>query len=242
MIYASRSERGKRPRNEDSIYTPGADSAPLVIVADGMGGHNAGERASAIAVYTASEAVKSHTGIEPEQSLKQAVREANAEVFRCANEDAAARGMGTTIVMALLFSDRFITANVGDSRLYLYDGGGIARITVDHSLVEEMVLAGYITPEEALHHPRRNIITRALGTRAEELVDIFERSWKAGDVVMLCSDGLYECVSEKDMIKILSKADDLQLACDALVESALAGGSTDNVSAVLVRNGGGAYA
>lgn len=242
MIYASRSERGKRENNEDNIFTPKDGAPALVIVADGMGGHNAGERASALAVATASGRVMMQTEMDPVGALIDASNEANAVVYEAAKRERAYAGMGTTMVMALLFPTRFVAANVGDSRLYHYKNGTLRQVTVDHSLVEELVESGLITREEALHHPRRNIITRALGTRLREKTDIFECEWGRDDILMLCSDGLYEVVPEGEIISALRDHGGLQAACDALVESAIMRGSNDNISVVLAKNGGGADA
>ncbi|MEG1548602.1 MAG: Stp1/IreP family PP2C-type Ser/Thr phosphatase [Clostridia bacterium] len=239
MIYASRSEQGLRNRNEDNIAIPGEGDIPLVIVADGMGGHNAGQMASRIAVQTALSEIKLNSEGDTEAALKNAVITANRAVLEYAHNKPECSGMGTTMVMALLSSAHFVAANVGDSRLYHFDGINLVQITIDHSYVQELVAAGYITAQQAKHHPQRNIITRALGTHEIEKVDLFRCKWNEGDILMLCTDGLYEALEVYDIIRVLKEETSLSDACDALVQDAIYGGSTDNISIVLVKNSGG---
>ncbi|MBQ7113714.1 MAG: Stp1/IreP family PP2C-type Ser/Thr phosphatase [Clostridia bacterium] len=237
MIYAARSVTGKRANNEDSVYVPKYGEISLAIVADGMGGHSAGNVASALAVeHVAAELRKGGSG-SPAGLVKNAVNRANTAVYQYAGSHPECRGMGTTLVLALIFKTRFIAANVGDSRLYHYHGGKLTQITVDHSYVAELLASGYITKEEALHHPRRNLITRALGTRANEKVDVFECAWEENDILLLCSDGLYSELDDRTMVEMIEKHSNLENACDALVKLALNAGSTDNISVVLVKNG-----
>lgn len=236
MKYASITEQGKRLRNEDCIFVPRKGEISLVIVADGMGGHNAGSTASALAVQTAAERIKKGGADDPASLLNKAVQQANSAVFEYANHDKNCRGMGTTMVMALLFKSRYLCANVGDSRLYHFSAGSLRQVTRDHSFVAELVAAGYITPLEARVHPRRNIITRALGTHESERVDLFEKEWSPGDTLLLCSDGLYGALDDLEMARILKEEPDLSAVCQELVQAALYNGSTDNISVVLVRN------
>ncbi|MDD6046090.1 MAG: Stp1/IreP family PP2C-type Ser/Thr phosphatase [bacterium] len=237
MIYAARSVTGKRANNEDSVFVPKGGEISLAIVADGMGGHSAGNVASAIAVETVASELKKGGSGSPAALVTNAVNHANTAIYEYAKAHPECRGMGTTLVMALLFNTRFIAANVGDSRLYHYHAGKLRQVTVDHSYVAELVASGYITKEEAARHPRRNLITRALGTQACERVDLFECEWETGDVLLLCSDGLYSELEDHDLVRALEKNDTLDAACAALVELALASGSRDNVSVVLVKNG-----
>lgn len=237
MIYAGLSEQGKRSKNEDSIYLPARGSVSLVAIADGMGGHNAGFTASRLAVETASECVKRGGGLRPGALLRKAAEEANSAIYEQARSDRACRGMGTTLVMGLLFRSRYTALNVGDSRLYHLRPDGLVQITKDHSYVAEMVAAGVISAEEARTHPQRNIITSALGARSIDKMDIFEKKWDEGDILMLCSDGLYGALEEREMERILrEEGEDLQAACASLVQNALYGGSSDNISVVLVQN------
>ena len=237
MIYAARSITGKRAKNEDAVFIPKGGEISLVAVADGMGGHNAGNVASAIAVETLGSELKKGGPGGPAALVRDAVNHANTAVFEYAKAHPECRGMGTTLVMALLFKTRFVAANVGDSRLYHFHAGQLHQVTADHSYVAELVASGYLTPEEAAHHPRRNLITRALGTRACERVDIFECEWEENDALLLCSDGLYSELNEQDLVGVLEKSDTPDAACTALVELALDSGSQDNVCVVLVKNG-----
>lgn len=237
MIYAAKSIAGIKADNEDMVYIPKGGEISLAIVADGMGGHVAGNVASKLAVETIVAELKRGGPGGPVALITNAVNKANTAVFELSQSKQALEGMGTTVVAALLFSCRFIAANVGDSRLYHFDGTSLTQVTIDHSYVTELVNSGYITREEAARHPRRNLITRALGTRQVERVDVFERAWREGDLLLLCSDGLYSEVSEKAIIATLNKEADLQLACEMLVNMALKAGSTDNISAVIVYNG-----
>lgn len=236
MIYAGLSEQGKRMKNEDSLYLPVKGEVSLVMIADGMGGHNAGFTASRLAVETASECVKRGGGLRPDALLRKAAEEANQTIYEHSRSTKECRGMGTTLVMALLFRSRYTVVNVGDSRLYHLREDGLFQITKDHSYVAEMVAAGFITPEEALTHPQRNIITSALGTKEIDKLDVFEKDWAENDILMLCSDGLYASLEKKEMERILREENELQAACEALVKNALYGGSTDNISVILVKN------
>lgn len=237
MIYAGSSVKGKRNNNEDCIFLPQNSEASLVVLADGMGGHNAGEIASRLAVETAANAILRGGGQKPEHRILGAVENANLAVYEYAASDQNCRGMGTTLVLAMLFRTRFLCANVGDSRLYLLKkDSSLHQITHDHSYVAELVQAGYITSDEARVHPKRNIITRALGTTPNERADLFDCAWENGDTVFLCSDGLYEVLAEDEIVRLLGEEKDLYAACERLTALALDGGSTDNISVVLVKN------
>lgn len=236
MIYAGVSVQGRRNRNEDCIFLPQNGGLPLVIVADGMGGHNAGYLASRIAVDAAVRAVEKGDMDKPAELLQHAAEEANRAILAHADGDYTCRGMGTTMVMALLFTDHYIAANIGDSRLYHFHQDTLIQITRDHSYVWEMVHAGYITPEEARTHPQRNIITRALGTPDIGPIDLFENPWQPQDMLFLCTDGLYGSLDARDIERVLREEEDLQTACETLVQIASYGGSTDNISVVLSAN------
>lgn len=237
MIYAYRSDRGQRKKNEDSFYVPGEGKKPVVIVADGMGGHIAGEVAS----RTAIERIVSYIEKTPDGSsstvlLRQALNEANKTVFELALSDSSLSGMGTTAVVVLLYPTKYAVAHIGDSRVYYFDGSRLNRVTKDHSFVQELVSSGAITEEQARVHPQRNIITRAIGTSRFEKADASVKGWSRGDVLLLCSDGLNGYVDDREMESVLRSSDDLMYCCDTLVERALENGSTDNVTVVLVQN------
>ncbi|MCR5809685.1 MAG: Stp1/IreP family PP2C-type Ser/Thr phosphatase [Clostridiales bacterium] len=237
MIYAYRSDKGLRKKNEDSFYVPQDGARPVVIVADGMGGHIAGEVASSTAALKISDYVnRAECGMSSITLLRQAVNEANRAVFELAMKDDSYSGMGTTVVMALLSPDRYTVANIGDSRLYHFDGAKLKRVTKDHSYVQELISAGLITEAQAKDHPQRNLVTRAVGTSRFEKADVGVRSWKNGDILMLCTDGLCGSVDDKDMERLLRGTEDLLDCCDNLTELALMNGSSDNITVVLVKN------
>ncbi|MBR3383330.1 MAG: Stp1/IreP family PP2C-type Ser/Thr phosphatase [Clostridia bacterium] len=239
MIYAYRSDKGARKHNEDSFYVPAEGALPVVIVADGMGGHRAGEIASGMAVERIVRFMdSSDEGLSSISLLRQAVNDANRDIFDLAMTDDRCTGMGTTVVMALLERNKYTVANIGDSRLYHFDGQRLRRVTRDHSYVQELVSSGLITEEQAKDHPQRNLVTRAVGTSRFEKADVGVKSWKDGDVLMLCSDGLCGTVDDRDMERVLLGSADLPEACDKLAELALELGSTDNITVVLVKNEG----
>jgi protein phosphatase len=215
-----------RSANEDSHAV--VDDLGLFVVADGMGGHQAGEVASAAAVHTMVD------GVRDGRALDAAVAEANTEVFERASADPALRGMGTTITAARLGADdTLVVAHVGDSRAYLWRDGELTQITVDHSLVAELVEAGALTEEEAERDPRRSMITRALGIEAEVEVDVYTVALQPGDRVLLCSDGLTTMVPAGLLADTLATEADPATAAALLVDAANAAGGTDNITVVI---------
>ena len=163
----------------------------------------------------------------------------NLDVYRAAQDGETLRGMGATLVCALLSGKRYLVANVGDSRLYHFDGATLEQVTTDHSLVEMLVQSGNITREAARTHPRRNIITRAIGIGLRVDVDVFDRAWKAGDILLLCSDGLSGSLEDADMLRMLQQGGSLSDMADRLVAAALENGASDNITVVLARCEGG---
>lgn len=237
MIYAFRSDRGIRIKNEDSFYIPAEGGVPMVIVADGMGGHIAGEVASATAVKRIVDHIeRAEKGQNMIALLRQSINAANRAVYNMALSDDNYTGMGTTVVMALLEPDKYVVANIGDSRLYYFDGAKLRRITRDHSYVQELVSSGAITEEQAKNHPQRNLITRSVGTARFEKADVGVKSWKRGDMLMLCSDGLCGTLDDPEMERIIKNSKNLLECCDTLTERALDRGSSDNITVVMVRN------
>jgi len=240
MKYACRSDAGQRPRNEDHYYAPQQDEAALVIVADGMGGHNAGMVASRLAVETVTACLNGNHS-PGDDRIREAIARANEIIYWGAQREDACRGMGTTITLAVLEPHRYIAANIGDSRVYHYAAAqnSLRQITQDHSYVAALVASGEITWREAARHPQRNIITRALGTREKETPDLFHGAWEMGDVLLLCSDGLHGALAEDDILQILSQNGlALDEKCQWIVEAALRRDATDNVTAVLAQNDG----
>jgi PPM family protein phosphatase len=219
----------QRRGNEDSSYA----RAPLFVVADGMGGAQAGEVASQIAV-TAFEQGLPEAG-SPEERLVARVREANAEIYGRSQAEQERAGMGTTLTAAYLDEAHLVIAHVGDSRAYLFRDGKLTQLTQDHSLVGELVRKGKLTEEQAAEHPQRSIITRALGPEPSVEVDTWTYPARAGDVLLLCSDGLTSMISEERIGQILVSAPGLDQAADALIGAANEAGGRDNITVVLVR-------
>jgi PPM family protein phosphatase len=217
-----------RQSNEDSYL----ERAPLFVVADGMGGARAGEVASAIAVETAR---SSEVGGSPERDLADVVRDANREIYEKAQADSEHAGMGTTFTGALVTGTEVAVGHVGDSRMYRYRDGDLERLTQDHSLVEEFVRQGKLTPEEAEVHPQRSIITRALGPEPDVQVDTFTFPARAGDIYLICSDGLTGMVSEDEIGEIVGAAASLDDAARGLIDAANKNGGRDNITVVLFR-------
>jgi protein phosphatase len=207
-----------------------ASKGTLIVVADGMGGHSAGEVASKMAVDVITQAYYEHRG-EPQAALKKAFREANRAIHKAAEKDASKNGMGTTCTALVLQNGSAISAHVGDSRLYLIRDGGIYLLTEDHSAVMEMVKAGLLTLEQARHHPDKNVILRAMGSHAEVEVTTWERPFpvRSGDSFLLCSDGLYDLVEDEEIRQIVELGDP-QSACQNLIALAKERGAHDNVT------------
>ena len=226
-VYGSLTDVGNvREHNEDSMLV----APPLFVVADGMGGHEAGEVASAIAVETMRE-LAPHT--PDADALAEAVRQANASVLKGAEDGRGRPGMGTTMTAALVFDDEVIVAQVGDSRAYLLHNGSLKQVTRDHSLVADLIEQGRITEEEARYHPQRSVITRALGSDTNMDPDIYTFRVEKGDVLMLCSDGLCGVLEDSTLEEVLSTCADQEECAQRLVSMALRAGSTDNVTAVI---------
>ncbi|MBQ8972606.1 MAG: Stp1/IreP family PP2C-type Ser/Thr phosphatase [Clostridia bacterium] len=230
-VYALTDIGRVRPINEDSYYLPQGDEQ-FCAVADGMGGHNAGEVASQLAVRTFAERMReSHCDAF---SIRRAVRQANEAVFTEACRDSGKYGMGTTFTGLCVREGTAYIAHVGDSRAYRLRNGALERLTTDHSLVEEMVRSGLITPEEARVHPKRNYITRALGTGWALEIDLYPQVIRPGDVYLLCTDGLSSQLEEKEMLRLLQQEGDWSERLKMLVDAALQAGGTDNITAMAV--------
>ena len=218
----------QRQSNEDSYL----EREPLFAVADGMGGARAGEVASRMAV----EAFESTApGDGPEEQLRGVAREANRRIYEMAQSDSEHAGMGTTLTAAMVAGRDVAVGHVGDSRLYRFRDGKLERLTEDHSLVEELVRQGRITPEEAETHPQRSIITRALGPEPDVDVETFTHTGRGGDVYLICSDGLSGMVPEEEMVAILDQSLSLKEAAYRLVDAANEAGGKDNITVVLFR-------
>jgi PPM family protein phosphatase len=228
LVAGKQTDKGRvREGNEDGYVVN--DRLGLFAVADGMGGHVAGEVASATALEALRAAV--HSGAP----VREAIASANDAVIEKAATDDALRGMGTTMTAGTLAAgNTFLVGHVGDSRAYLLRDGDLSQVTEDHSLVEEMVRNGELTPEQAEVHPRRSIITRALGIESGVQVDLYTLDLREGDRVLLCSDGLTGMVRTDDIAGILRREPDPQKAANQLVEAANAAGGEDNITALVV--------
>jgi protein phosphatase len=251
--YAASTDPGrKRDNNEDSYLA--LPELGLFLVCDGMGGHNAGEVASAMAVETVKTEsaglpalnqkpswfrrlfFRARRDLNPVEWLHNTVTKANALIHDSAQSSAARKGMGTTLAMILKREQALLTAHVGDSRIYRIRGSEMIQLTQDHSLAQELVRQGVMTEEEALYSAPSNVLTRALGVKAKVTEDIIYHSVESGDIFLLCSDGLYNMVDEDDMVRIVVRGDlDLQEKTHQLVEAANQAGGTDNITVVLVR-------
>ncbi|MEX0993145.1 MAG: Stp1/IreP family PP2C-type Ser/Thr phosphatase [Solirubrobacterales bacterium] len=229
---AARTDTGRQRRaNEDAYFA----RSPVYVVADGMGGAQAGEVASKIATDVFDQGLADDG---PEQALTQRVREANRRIFELARADESRAGMGTTLTGVALSGDEASIVHVGDSRAYLYRDGELRQLTRDHSLVEELRRQGQLTSEEAEEHPQRSIITRALGPELDVELDVHTHQVRSGDVFLLCSDGLTSMVREDAICEILARRSSLAEAVDRLIAEANSNGGRDNITVVCFQIGG----
>lgn len=230
----------KRQLNQDFVYS--TDEAVgklnnLYIVADGMGGHNAGDFASKYAVETVVREIKGSVETKPFRILGKSIRVANELIRLKARENIALNGMGTTIVVASIDEEHQLeVANVGDSRLYIIRDNEIRQITRDHSLVEEMVRMGGMNRESARNHPDKNIITRAIGARDSIEVDFFQEELNENDLVLMCSDGLTNMLTDEEILNICYSKSDLNDIASELIDQANKNGGKDNIAVVLIRD------
>ena len=226
-----KTDTGRQRRdNEDNAFV----RAPLFVVADGMGGAQAGEVASKLAVDEFHEALPDEGSAE--ERLIDRIRAANRRIYELSRTEHEHAGMGTTLTAAYLDDDDHLAvAHVGDSRAYIFRDGELTRLTQDHSLVEELVRQGKLTEEQAAEHPQRSIITRALGIEGDVEVDTWSYSMRAGDVVLLCSDGLTSMIGEDTIGRILGGETSLDRAADQLIGAANDAGGRDNITVVLFR-------
>ena len=227
----------KRKVNQDFVYSSERLVGPLpnlFLVADGMGGHNAGDYASRLAVETIVERSRGSLETNPLRVLDEAVQSANGLVRQRAQEAPELQGMGTTVVAAVIDGRELYVANVGDSRLYIVNSGEIRQITKDHSWVEEMVRRGGIGKAEARNHPDKNIITRAVGAEETVRIDFFQVLLQEGDVILMCTDGLTNMLEDEEIRMTLAGARDIVEKAQGLVRAANERGGRDNISVVLI--------
>ena len=236
-IYSMTDAGRRRDMNQDYVY--GSDTVVgklpnLFVVADGMGGHKAGDYASRVAVEVMAEYIKNEESGLPVLALRKGIEEANRIVLKASLIDIDKEGMGTTIVAAVLDEDKLIAANVGDSRLYIVNENSIKQVTIDHSYVEEMIRRGRIAREDARKHPDKNMITRAVGVFPEVEIDFFETKVAPGDTVLLCTDGLTNMVEDEEIKRIILGQRDIVEKTESLVEAANRNGGTDNITVLLI--------
>lgn len=226
----------KRQLNQDFVFTseqPVGVLPNLFIVADGMGGHKAGDYASRCTVETIVKTAEELQG-DAKEIIRKAIEEANHQVFEKSSEDENLNGMGSTVVVATcLDGGKLLVANVGDSRLYAINDE-ITQVTKDHSLVEEMVRLGTLAREEARNHPDKNIITRAVGVSETVEMDFFEKELIEGDSILMCSDGLTNMLEDDEIRKILSSKRDIVERTEELIKAANNNGGKDNIAVVLI--------
>ena len=227
-----------RSQNQDYVYAseqPIGNLPNLFVLADGMGGHNAGDFASRCAVSVIEASVKKDMSFNPIKIMRHAIEEANEKIHELAKADAGKAGMGTTLVAVTVVGYYAYVANVGDSRLYISGEQGLVQITRDHSWIAEMVMRGELSKEEARNHPDKNIITRALGASEEVDIDFFDVQLEEKNRILLCSDGLSNMVSDEVIAGIVSGREDLKGVCEDLIDEANSNGGKDNIGVVLFR-------
>jgi serine/threonine protein phosphatase PrpC len=224
-----------RDHNEDYFSCMNLRESTLFVVADGMGGHDAGEVASRLAVETACKEVQdgAQGKYDPQKLLEKAVLRANTEVIREGKSKGS--NMGTTLTLALMREDKAYVASVGDSRTYWIENGSIRQITEDHSLVVKLVSAGKLTREEARNHPKSNLLYRTIGSDENVKVDTFQVDLKIGGSLLLCTDGLWGEVTDEDIHSVCESERDLKAACSRLIQLANDNGGKDNITAIVVR-------
>ena len=227
-----------RQQNQDAYYLDVPSELLAVgLVCDGMGGARAGNVASTMAVETFVTTLQGWEQADstPQELLVQAAERANEAVFRRASQDPDCRGMGTTMVAVLVQEETAHVLNIGDSRAYHINQAGIVKVTRDHSVVEDLVLRGDITPEQARVHPQKNLITRALGAEERVRSDLYQRQLEPGDFLLLCSDGLSNMLTDQELLYEVIHGGEAENCCQRLLDIALSRHAPDNVTAVLLQ-------
>ncbi|WP_426349288.1 Stp1/IreP family PP2C-type Ser/Thr phosphatase [Alloiococcus sp. CFN-8] len=224
-----------RPLNEDYINYIEEDNFKLYVIADGMGGHNAGEIASKMAVDSIIDYIKNNIqNCKNGEILISAVKEANEKIYNASLNSLGYNGMGTTVTACIIIGDKTYIANVGDSCCYIVEEDKISKITRDHSLVQELLDEGSITEEEAFHHPNKNIITRAVGTGSNIDVDLFDISHINFNYIIMCTDGLSDELEKEDILRIVHTSTDINEVCRLLINTAKERGGKDNISVLII--------
>jgi protein phosphatase len=240
LKYGVKTDRGlRRQINEDNCNVlVGYTGIPACfVIADGMGGHNCGEVASKQAVDSVCNRLLNsnwETGNISEM-LQKIIMDVNDELYRFSQQDEATKGMGTTLIITVFKNKKLFIGHVGDSRVYLIRNNSIQKLTCDHSFIEELVKNGSITKDEAINHPKKNMITRAVGYEHDLQVDTYETDVVENDEILLCTDGLTNMLTEEEILDILKKFEEPQTACDTLVENANNKGGEDNITVMIGR-------
>lgn len=238
MRFYSITEQGQvRSQNQDFLFAsdqPVGTLANLFLVADGMGGHNAGEYASEYAVKAVLNEIRSHTDLSPVAILEQAITSANSIIYALGMQNSALSGMGTTMVGAMIDGNHLVAFNVGDSRLYVITKSEIRQVTRDHSVVEELVREGSVPRAEAVNHPKKNMITRAVGAEKNVRPDFFDVTLEPADQILLCSDGLTNMVDNETIFSIMHENGTIKEKTVKLVETANHNGGKDNITAIAI--------
>ena len=242
LLISSLTDTGKmRLENED--YIAANPEVGLAVLADGMGGHQAGEVASQLAVHTIMHYIVDSLVQAPNQHgetklVKDAIRMANQEIHEAARSRTEYAGMGSTVVVVLFYDNKLCVGHVGDSRLYRYRGGMLAQITQDHSVIQELVSRGLVTEEEARKSIGKNLVTRALGVDAQVTPDIREELFAAEDIYLLCSDGLNDVLADGDIeMMLMEHGRNLEVTARRMIQAANERGGPDNISVILIRAG-----
>lgn len=232
-----------RSHNEDSMFIHAPDEELVaVVVADGMGGHKAGDVASQLAAKVMEEQLvqikAEHTLDELKTILVESVQLANERILQKSRENASMSGMGTTLVVAIIKGQHLLIGNIGDSRAYLMNDEKCEQLTQDHSFVNELLHMGEITEKEAMAHPQKNVIVRAVGIDDEVKPDVTVHTWAENDYLLVCTDGLTDMVSDEEIHSVIKKEDQMERKADQLIQLALDAGGVDNISLALVKRTG----
>lgn len=242
MQFEARTDKGiERHSNEDFCDARQVGKFTILVLADGMGGANSGEVASSIAVKSIFNSLDENlmrnlSLADMPKTLSDMIKRTNSMIFELSRTNDKFEGMGTTLEICVVAQNTAYIAHIGDSRVYkITQDGSIKKLTKDHSLVEYMIDSGTITPEEAVNHPQRNVITRALGTTPETEADIISFTLSEGDIILMCSDGLSNMLSEKELVSAILSEQELSLRAEKLVQMANAAGGKDNITVILAQ-------
>ncbi len=241
MLSGAVSDIGKnRKKNQDAYYMSSDSDFPLYLVADGMGGHRSGEVASSMAM----EIIKNEFLISKDnlvndknilKTIKESIEKANTKIYLKSISSERYNGMGTTMILGYIFNGKIFIGHVGDSRAYLIRNEEIHQITEDHSYVNELLKLGSITIEEAKIHPKRNLITRAVGSSSKIRMDLIVKEYEKEDILLLCSDGLFNMLKEREIYEVFNSEEDIQKSCERLVAKANQKGGLDNITLVSIK-------